>query len=162
MKKFQKKIRVFACLTVVSSMLLVTGCITTSGTVTESQHEAQMRTLGRAIAAALVMAKPESVPAARAYCLEIGTIEDALEAQGLIQTALSYLADDFVGSPALVEAVTDGLIAIGFDDAVLVQIAGGGISLDAIELPEMTEEVIENARLIKDGFCSMIQIAGIV
>ncbi|MGD8389652.1 MAG: hypothetical protein PVG49_21070 [Desulfobacteraceae bacterium] len=108
------------------------------------------------------MAKPESVSAARAYCLEIGTIEDALEAQGLIQTALSYLADDFVGSPALVEAITDGLIAIGFDDAVLVQIAEGDISLDAIALPEMTEEVIENARLIKDGFCSMIQIAGVV
>ncbi|MGD8389653.1 MAG: hypothetical protein PVG49_21075 [Desulfobacteraceae bacterium] len=42
MKKFQKKIRVFGCVIVASSLLLVTGCITTSGTVTESQHEAQM------------------------------------------------------------------------------------------------------------------------
>jgi hypothetical protein len=134
----------------------MTGCATTGTDTSEAQQEATLRTIGRGIGAALALAAPEALPTAQEYCVAYAEIDDAVEAEGLIRTALSYFLKDYAGSEALADAVADALVAIGFEDGAIAEIVAAEAEIDEVDIPEMTEEVISNLRLIIDGFCSMV------
>ena len=124
--------------------LAFTACIFTScaGLETPEQEDAALRTAGRFLAVGMVAAKPEIVPAAKAYCASFEQADQA-EALDLITLASGYLQDEFADRPGVMDAALDIAILLGFD-----RLPSESEVTDAD-----TERLIEQVRMVVRGFC---------
>lgn len=139
---------------ILAIMFIAFGCITTGQNPTDDNsitgsQAAELRTIGRGIGAGYVLAGGNPVDA-KAYCAKFAEVTDLIEAQNLIELALSHFVEGYADKKILIDALTDALIVVG----IPVEFDG----LSSPELPDLNNEQIDRVRLIVDGFCSMVSI----
>jgi len=159
MKKSKFVIRLTIQCFCIMFLFSITNCVTTNNKgnqINQAQHNAQMRTIGRGIAAALVMIEPEAAVKAHGYCRYASQVNNAMDAKTTVLDALTYfLNKKYSKNAALTTAVMDALIAIGMPNESIDKILEVG-AVTSKDLPEMNEATIRDIQMIIQGFCSMI------